>query len=241
MRKRSKKIFMINAIFLIASFSIVSLGFANWIVNGSIDTDYDNVSISINNDINNKSLVISTLTNSETDLSVVFDSNGSSQNVKNPGDGFYITGSENNENLSFTLTYEVISFNDFIDSSNIYIELSFTNYQAFSILSNPVNYVDISCLSETPLRFKLNKNNEGLNNNEYIETSVTYETVNESLFTYYKANITQKFTFYWGSVFNNQNPGEYENTKIEDLIAFSKLGESLNSTKLMISISGGMN
>ena len=57
MRKRSKKIFMINAIFLIASFSIVSLGFASWIVNGSIDTDYDNVSITINNDIKNKSLV----------------------------------------------------------------------------------------------------------------------------------------------------------------------------------------
>ena len=177
MRKRSKKIFMINAIFLIASFSIVSLGFASWIVNGSIDTDYDNVSITINNDIKNKSLVINALKTNETDLSVIFDSNGSSQNVKDPGDGFYITGSENNENLSFTLTYEVISFNDFIDSSNIYIELSFTNYQAFSILSNPINYVDISCLSEKPLRFKLNKNNEGLNNNKYIETSVTYETV----------------------------------------------------------------
>ena len=232
MRKRSKKIFMINAIFLIASFSIVSLGFASWIVNGSIDTDYDNVSITINNDIKNKSLVINALKTDETDLSLIFDSNGSSQNVKDPGDGFYITGSENNENLSFTLTYEVISFNDFIDSSNI--------YQAFSILSDPIKYVDISCLSKTPLRFKLSKDNVGLINDKYIKTSVTYETVNEPNFTYYKANITQKFTFYWGSVFNNQNPGEYENTKIEDLIAFSKLGESLNSTKLMISISGGM-
>ena len=71
MRKRSKKIVIMNAIFIVASFSLITFGFASWIVDGSVDEDSDNVSVTIS-DSKDETLLIEFVNNNDTDLTVCF-------------------------------------------------------------------------------------------------------------------------------------------------------------------------
>ena len=161
MRKRSKKILMTNAILCVASFSLITFGFASWIVDGSVDLDSDNVSVTIS-DSKDETLLIEFVNNNDTDLSVCFDSNGSSQSAKLPGEGFYITSDGSKEDLTFTLTYELVSFDNIYNSSKIKISIDFTNSEAFSVLSSPTNYIDITSIND--FSFTLNNPYSSSNN-----------------------------------------------------------------------------
>lgn len=236
MRKRSKKIEVMNAIFILASFSLITFGFASWIVDGSVDVDSDNVSVTIS-DSKDETLLIEFVNNNDTDLSVCFDSNGSSQSAKLPGEGFYITSDGSKEDLTFTLTYELVSFDNIYNSSKIKISIDFTNSEAFSILSSPTNYIDITSIND--FSFTLNNPYSSSNNEKtYVETIITNNPITTSNLSYYVINITQKFTFYWGSVFNGVNPGDNNSTSVEDLLNFIEVGKTLSNTKLEVLITG---
>ncbi len=236
MRKRSKKIIIMNAIFIVASFSLITFGFASWIVDGSVDLDSDNVSVTIS-DSKDETLLIEFVNNNDTDLSVCFDSNGSSQSAKLPGEGFYITSDGSKEDLTFTLTYELVSFDNIYNSSKIKISIDFTNIEAFSVLSSPTNYIDITSIND--FSFTLNNPYSSSNNEKtYVETIITNKPITTSNLSYYVINITQKFTFYWGSVFNGVNPGDNNSTSVEDLLNFIEVGKTLSNTKLEVLITG---
>ena len=236
MRKRSKKIIIMNAIFIVASFSLITFGFASWIVDGSVDLDSDNVSVTIS-DSKDETLLIEFVNNNDTDLSVCFDSNGSSQSAKLPGEGFYITSDGSKEDLTFTLTYELVSFDNIYNSSKIKISIDFTNSEAFSVLSSPTNYIDITSIND--FSFTLNNPYSSSNNEKtYVETIITNKPITTSNLSYYVINITQKFTFYWGSVFNGVNPGDNNSTSVEDLLNFIEVGKTLSNTKLEVLITG---
>lgn len=236
MRKRSKKIVIMNAIFIVASFSLITFGFASWIVDGSVDVDCDNVSVTIS-DSKDETLLIEFVNNNDTDLSVCFDSNGSSQSAKLPGEGFYITSDGSKEDLTFTLTYELVSFDNIYNSSKIKISIDFTNSEAFSVLSSPTNYIDITSIND--FSFTLNNPYSSSNNEKtYVETIITNNQITTSNLSYYVINITQKFTFYWGSVFNGVNPGDNNSTSVEDLLNFIEVGKTLSNTKLEVLITG---
>ena len=236
MRKRSKKIEVMNAIFILASFSLITFGFASWIVDGSVDVDSDNVSVTIS-DSKDETLLIEFVNNNDTDLSVCFDSNGSSQSAKLPGEGFYITSDGSKEDLTFTLTYELVSFDNIYNSSKIKISIDFTNSEAFSVLSSPTNYIDITSIND--FSFTLNNSYSSSNNEKtYVETIITNNPITTSNLSYYVINITQKFTFYWGSVFNGVNPGDNNSTSVEDLLNFIEVGKTLSNTKLEVLITG---
>lgn len=236
MRKRSKKIVIMNAIFIVASFSLITFGFASWIVDGSVDVDSDNVSVTIS-DSKDETLLIEFVNNNDTDLSVCFDSNGSSQSAKLPGEGFYITSDGSKEDLTFTLTYELVSFDNIYNSSKIKISIDFTNSEAFSVLSSPTNYIDITSIND--FSFTLNNPYSSSNNEKtYVETIITNNQITTSNLSYYVINITQKFTFYWGSVFNGVNPGDNNSTSVEDLLNFIEVGKTLSNTKLEVLITG---
>lgn len=242
MRKRSKKILFINAIFIIASFSIVTLGFSSWVVNGSIDSDSENIDVSVGDTLD-KTIVIETTKNEDTDLSVCFNSNGKSQSIKEPGKGYYISSDLNNsyEDMSFTLTYSLSSFQNLESiASKVFINISFKNNNAFTVINNP-NYVDTSCIMSDftySLANPYSKNN-ALNKSECISTKISYtQEYTSTNLVYFVANITQKFTFFWGNVFNNVNPSESNDTKIEDLLAFTSKASTLPI--LEIEISGEM-
>lgn len=236
MRKRSKKIEVMNAIFILASFSLITFGFASWIVDGSVDVDSDNVSVTIS-DSKDETLLIEFVNNNDTDLSVCFDSNGSSQSAKLPGEGFYITSDGSKEDLTFTLTYELVSFDNIYNSSKIKISIDFTNSEAFSVLSSPTNYIDITSIND--FSFTLNNPYSSSNNEKtYVETIITNNPIITSNLSYYVINITQKFTFYWGSVFNGVNPGDNNSTSVEDLLNFIEVGKTLSNTKLEVLITG---
>lgn len=236
MRKRSKKIEVMNAIFILASFSLITFGFASWIVDGSVDVDSDNVSVTIS-DSKDETLLIEFVNNNDTDLSVCFDSNGSSQSAKLPGEGFYITSDGSKEDLTFTLTYELVSFDNIYNSSKIKISIDFTNSEAFSVLSSPTNYIDITSIND--FSFTLNNPYSSSNNEKtYVETIITNNPITTSNLSYYVINITQKFTFYWGSVFNGVNPGDNNSTSVEDLLNFIEVGKTLSNTKLEVLITG---
>ena len=236
MRKRSKKIVITNAIFIVASFSLITFGFASWIVDGSVDKDSDNVNVTIS-DSKNETLITEFVNNSETDLSVCFDSNGSSQSAKLPGEGLYITSDGSKEDLTFTLTYELVSFDNIYNSSNVKISVKFTNSKAFSVLSSPINYIDTTCIKD--FSFTLEQPffyvEDG---NTYVETTITNNLRNIENISYYAINITQKFTFYWGSVFNGVNPGDSESTSVENLLNFIEVANTLTNTKLEVLITG---
>lgn len=236
MRKRSKKIVIMNAIFIVASFSLITFGFASWIVDGSVDEDSDNVSVTIS-DTKDETLLIEFVNNNDTDLSVCFDSNGSSQSAKLPGEGLYITSDGSKEDLTFTLTYELVSFDNIYNSSKIKISIDFTNSEAFSVLSSPTNYIDITSIND--FSFTLNNPYSSSNNEKtYVETIITNKPITTSNLSYYVINITQKFTFYWGSVFNGVNPGNNNSTSVEDLLNFIEVGKTLSNTKLEVLITG---
>lgn len=236
MRKRSKKIVIMNAIFIVASFSLITFGFASWIVDGSVDEDSDNVSVTIS-DSKDETLLIEFVNNNDTDLTVCFDSNGSSQSAKLPGEGFYITSDGSKEDLTFTLTYELVSFDNIYNSSKIKISIDFTNSEAFSVLSSPTNYIDITSIND--FSFTLNNPYSSSNNEKtYVETIITNNQITTSNLSYYVINITQKFTFYWGSVFNGVNPGDNNSTSVEDLLNFIEVGKTLSNTKLEVLITG---
>ena len=236
MRERSKKIEVMNAIFILASFSLITFGFASWIVDGSVDVDSDNVSVTIS-DSKDETLLIEFVNNNDTDLSVCFDSNGSSQSAKLPGEGFYITSDGSKEDLTFTLTYELVSFDNIYNSSKIKISIDFTNSEAFSVLSSPTNYIDITSIND--FSFTLNNPYSSSNNEKtYVETIITNNPITTSNLSYYVINITQKFTFYWGSVFNGVNPGDNNSTSVEDLLNFIEVGKTLSNTKLEVLITG---
>lgn len=236
MRKRSKKIVMLNAILAVASFSLITFGFASWIVDGSVDEDIDNVSVTIS-DSKDETLLIEFVNNNDTDLSVCFDSNGSSQSTKLPGEGLYITGDGSNEDLTFTLTYELVSFDNIYNSSNIKISIDFTNSTTFGVLSSPKNYIDTTCIKD--FNFTLNNPYSNSSNGKtYVETTITNNSISSGDLSYYVINITQKFTFYWGSVFGGVNPGDNNSTSVEDLLSFIEIGKTLNNTKLEVTITG---
>ena len=236
MRERSKKIEVMNAIFILASFSLITFGFASWIVDGSVDVDSDNVSVTIS-DSKDETLLIEFVNNNDTDLSVCFDSNGSSQSAKLPGEGFYITSDGSKEDLTFTLTYELVSFDNIYNSSKIKISIDFTNSEVFSVLSSPTNYIDITSIND--FSFTLNNSYSSSNNEKtYVETIITNNPITTSNLSYYVINITQKFTFYWGSVFNGVNPGDNNSTSVEDLLNFIEVGKTLSNTKLEVLITG---
>lgn len=236
MRKRSKKIVIMNAIFIVASFSLITFGFASWIVDGSVDEDSDNVSVTIS-DSKDETLLIEFVNNNDTDLTVCFDSNGSSQSAKLPGEGLYITSDGSKEDLTFTLTYELVSFDNIYNSSKIKISIDFTNSEAFSVLSSPTNYIDITSIND--FSFTLNNPYSSSNNEKtYVETIITNNPITTSNLSYYVINITQKFTFYWGSVFNGVNPGDNNSTSVEDLLNFIEVGKTLSNTKLEVLITG---
>ena len=236
MRKRSKKIVIMNAIFIVASFSLITFGFASWIVDGSVDEDSDNVSVTIS-DSKDETLLIEFVNNNDTDLTVCFDSNGSSQSAKLPGEGLYITSDGSKEDLTFTLTYELVSFDNIYNSSKIKISIDFTNSEAFSVLSSPTNYIDITSIND--FSFTLNNPYSSSNNEKtYVETIITNKPITTNNLSYYVINITQKFTFYWGSVFNGVNPGNNNSTSVEDLLNFIEVGKTLSNTKLEVLITG---
>lgn len=235
MRKRSKKIVVMNAILILASFSLVTFGFASWIVNGSVDEDSDNVSVTIS-DSKDQTLIIEFVNNSETDLSVCFDSNGSNQNAKLPGEGLYITSDGSKEDLTFTLTYELVSFDNIYNSSNVEVSITFINSEAFGVLSNP-NYIDTTCINDFSFTLDQPYSNSS-NGKTYVETTITNNLIDNDNLSYYSIKIAQKFTFYWGSVFNGVNPADSESTSVEDLLSFIEAGKTLNNTKLEVSIAG---
>ena len=212
-KKNFKKKYLISGIIGLAVISLVAVGFSAWVIDGSIDDEATNVSVTIGA-IKDKTLIVE-VDDKNSDYNIAFENLESGTDITN-GDG-------KKEDMSFSINYKLISTRE-INTSEFKLTFSIEEnvinaYKALMDNNNNYEYINTSCLNN--FSFDLPASNQTLmSNSDTVKTEITYSSDFKS------ANVITTFTFSWGSYFNKENPGLYYNEG-DDLSVYQELSLKL--------------
>lgn len=202
-KKKTNKIVMYSLIGL-ATVSLAAVGFSSWIIDGSVDSSNNNVTVNVSNAQDRTTLI--ELGTCDTNLS--FDYKKSSTN---PNPNIIFDEKETkDEDLEFSLVYTIKS-NSSLKYGKHRISISFdkATKTTYSTLNATNKYIDYSCL--TDFSFILGE----AGNNIQTETTGLKNITNKLEYNdatgFTSATVTSTFTFAWGEYFNGKNPCEYGN------------------------------
>ena len=203
MIKKGKSKILIYSSIALATVALATVGFSAWIIDGSVNEDDVNVSVSIDN-MEDRTVLLELMDPSNgSDLTVHFDYDKKSQN-RNP----HVIFDESEtvgEDLTFVFKYTLTS-NNVLNRGDYQVGIGFSKetITAFNGLNkNP--YIDVTCLKD--FTFTLPASSSTVNvqgvDASYITNNITYSNENK------EATIISTFNFKWGSYFKGKNPCEY--------------------------------
>ena len=160
----------------LAAVSLIGVGFASWVVEGITVTNKDQtVTVEVGTITDNRVNFTAGSENSK----VAFESNGT--------DGAVLKGTENKQDLNFSVWYKATS-TDFFASNKLKITLTFSGTLVTLLKGQDTpNYLDLST-----------SNLDWTQTNEFEYTKTITEAVD--------TKETINFTFAWGDFFGGQNP-----------------------------------
>ena len=201
---KGKKIGIIACV--LASISLVGVGFSTWIIETRTDSKVDNITVTVA-DTKNASIIISDA--SATDNTVKFDADHS----KTKG-GLISCASTDTEDLSFTLTYNV-TVGTSVSSFEIKAAIDDTSNAGNDKYNQAVNTYKYISLPTT-LGLKTGTDNSVVcfsNTSTTGNNGLTFATPTEDSTAQTKTySVTQVFSFSWGEAFNKKNPVEVSST-----------------------------
>lgn len=193
----------------LSAVSLMGVGFASWVINEAKSTDTDDITIKVEDVINNR-ITISGATVS--DPTIKFDANGNT-----PGDLLEAQGTT--EDLEFSISYTITN-NKKENKFKVFAYITENDKQiAFSTAVN-------NKLIIMPEALNINKSGmtAALTFNGTAVPTGTGATITEKVVgtTY---SVTQTFKFKWGLAFANKNPVEVSS---KDVV--HKVGDSVETT-----------
>lgn len=201
---KGKKIGIIACV--LASISLVGVGFSTWIIETRTDSKVDNITVTVA-DTKNASIIISDA--SASDNIVKFDADHS----KTKG-GLISCGSTDTEDLSFTLTYNV-TVGTSVSSFEIKAAIDDTSNAGNDKYNQAVNTYKYISLPDT-LGLKTGTDNSAVcfsNTSTTGNDGLTFATPTDDSTAQTKTySVTQVFSFSWGEAFNKKNPVEVSST-----------------------------
>ena len=204
---KGKKIGIIACV--LASISLVGVGFSTWIIETRTDSKVDNITVTVA-DTKNASIIISDA--SATDNTVKFDADHS----KTKG-GLISCESTDEEDLSFTLTYKV-TVGTSVSSFEIKAAIDDTSTAGNGKYNQAVNtYKYISLPNTLGLKTGTDTTDTSVvcfsNSSTTGNNGLTFDTQTEDSIAQTKTyTVTQVFSFSWGEAFNKKNPVEVSST-----------------------------
>lgn len=218
---KGKKIGIIACV--LASISLVGVGFSTWIIETRTDSKVDNITVTVA-DTKNASIIISDA--SATDNTVKFDADHS----KTKG-GLISCESTDEEDLSFTLTYKV-TVGTSVSSFEIKAAIDDTSTAGNGKYNQAVNTYKYISLPTT-LGLKTGTDNSVVcfsNTSTTGNNGLTFATPTEDSTAQTKTYaVTQVFSFSWGEAFNKKNPVEVSST--DPIYSYSSTsGSKANAT-----------
>lgn len=207
-KKKTNKIVMYSLIGL-ATVSLAAVGFSSWIIDGSIDSSNNEVTVNVSNAEDRTTLIkLGTC-----DPNISFDYKKDSTN-RNPN----IIFDENettDEDLEFSLVYTIESNSSLKDGKHrISISFDEATKTAFSTLNATNKYIDYSCL--TDFTFILGEAGDNIQTETTGLKNITNKLEYNDATGFTSATVTSTFTFAWGDYFKGKNPCEYGNVESEN-------------------------
>ena len=200
MKKLNKGKFIGVIAAALSTVSLMGVGFASWIITGTSPlTDAGNIEVTVG-DIQDKRVVFDG-TPTITEGKLAFDADG----TKSSG-GLVTAGDKTKkEDMEFTVKYKVKVYTDaasgwkvnakLVDNSNGTLNDAVTaNYIAYPTTSQPLDLTEKTIFSS------------GMTSGSTTGISVNSDTTTST--EYYTYEVTQTFTFTWGTAFKNLNPVE---------------------------------
>ena len=218
---KGKKIGIIACV--LASISLVGVGFSTWIIETRTDSNVDNITVTVA-DTKNASIIISDA--SASDNTVKFDADHS----KTKG-GLISCESTDEEDLSFTLSYNV-TVGTSVSSFEIKAAIDDTSTAGNGKYNQAVNTYKYISLPTT-LGLKTGTDNSVVcfsNTSTTGNNGLTFATPTEDSTAQTKTySVTQVFSFSWGEAFNKKNPVEVSST--DSIYSYSGTsGSNANAT-----------
>ncbi len=186
----------------LATVSLAAVGFSGWIINGSVNSSVNNVTVKVSNVADRTTVIEFQKESSNLDISFDYDNSAAKPN-KN-----IIYDTTNGEDLEFSIVYTIES-NSALNDGKHQISINFdeNTLSTFNTLNATNKYIDYSCLDDFSFIIgdagNVTTNPTTLNN---IKNNLEYTDA-----TYTAAKVTSTFTFAWGEYFNGKNPCEYGN------------------------------
>ena len=213
---KGKKIGIIACV--LASISLVGVGFSTWIIETRTDSKVDNITVTVA-DTKNASIIISDA--SASDNTVKFDADHS----KTKG-GLISCESTDEEDLSFTLSYNV-TVGTSVSSFEIKAAIDDTSSAGNGKYNQAVNTYKYISLPTT-LGLKTGTDNSVVcfsNTSTTGNNGLTFATPTEDSTAQTKTySVTQVFSFSWGEAFNKKNPVEVSST--DSIYSYSGTSDS---------------
>lgn len=202
-KKKTNKIVMYSLIGL-ATVSLAAVGFSSWIIDGSIDSSNNNVTVNVSNAEDRTTLI--ELGTCDTNISFDYDKESTNPNPNIIFDDNATT----DEDLEFYLVYTIESNSSLKDGKHrISISFDETTKNVYSTLNATNKYIDYSCL--TDFSFILGEAGDNIATETTDLKNITNKLVYNDATGFTSATVTSTFTFAWGEYFNGKNPCEYGN------------------------------
>lgn len=202
---KGKKIGIVTCV--LASLSLVGIGFSAWVINTQNGSQVDNISVTVA-DTKNASIVISEA--SASDSTVKFDANDSSTSKGN----LISCEANDKEDLSFTLSYKV-TVGTSVSSFEIKAAIDDTSTAGAGKYTQAVDTYKYIALPTT-LGLKTGSEGSYTDNSKDCFTSssttgsngLTFTSSDDATNQTKTYTISQTFTFSWGDAFAKKNPVE---------------------------------
>lgn len=221
---KGKKIGIVACV--LASISLVGVGFSTWIIETRTTSNVDNITVTVA-DTKNASIIISDA--SATDKVVNFDAD----NTKTKG-GLISCESSDTEDLSFTLSYKV-TVGTSVSSFEIKAAIDDTSSAGNGKYTQAVNTYKYISL---PTTLGLKSGTDSTDNSKVCfsnssttgSNGLTFAAPTEDTTAQTKTySVTQAFSFSWGEAFAKKNPVEVSSS--DSIYSYSgSAGSSANAT-----------
>ena len=198
MKKRQKSKMTMLIVGGLAAVSLVSVGFAGWVVTTEHGTANDNVTVEVGAVTNNSTSIV--INKSSSDLNLKFD------NVPNPSGDIFDKNQGGSEKMEFHINFTITGNTSAYTKVNFAFSGALTdgkydNYlkRPYSTSSNTITYN----LSWSPSATIASASNQIVTPNNTSTISVSGNAT----------TITAYFKFEWGSYFKGKNPGNLDTSK----------------------------
>lgn len=222
---KGKKIGIIACV--LASISLVGVGFSTWIIETRTDSKVNNITVTVA-DTKNASIIISDA--SATDNAVKFDAD----NSKTKG-GLISCESTDKEDLSFTLSYKV-TVGTSVSSFEITAAIDDTSTTGNGKYNQAVNtYKYISLPTTLGLKTSADTENSKVcfsNSSKSGSDGLSIDLSEDKTAQTKIYTVTQVFSFSWGDAFNKKNPVEVSSSDL--IYSYSGTETSGSSAKATI-------